>query len=141
MLRFNTMAEDPYVNLIIDEMEIVNFLTDHKAYDKLRKLEAGVKSPSRPSNLIYVDFFFDSRRKIMFLLLGDDKKLGLKFPVNLMGQDRKLNKVVLISARSSKAMIKFFSECARIDPPQQSAYFNVQYFLNQSFRRSEIPIE
>lgn len=140
MLRFNTISKDPYVNMLYDEMEIVHFLTDNKCHHRLKKLEEGVKSPSRPANLIYVDFFFDSRRKIIFLLLGDDKKLGLKF---LSARQKKIEagRVVLLSATSPRAMIKIFSECARIDPTQQSVYHNVQYFLNGAFRRSEIPIE
>jgi len=135
------MDKDPYVSLMVNEMEIVEFLTDHKAYDKLKKLEAGVKSPSRPANLIYVDFFFNTHRKVIFLLLADDKVLGLKFPKNVQKKATKIGRMVLVSATSPRAMLKFFSECARIDPPQQGVYYNVQHFLNTAFRKSEIPIE
>jgi len=139
MYTFNTIDEDPYVTLTVDEIKIVDFLTDNKAYDTLKKMEGGIKSPSRPSNLIYVDFFFNSNRNVMFLLLADNKPLGLKFPKKAKGY--KIGKMVLISSTSSKAMIKFFSECARIDPPQQGVYYNVQHFLNGAFRRSEIPVK
>ena len=141
MLRFNTMDKDPYVSIMIDEMGIIDLLTDIKAYDRLKKLEAGVKSPSRPSSLIYVDFFYDTGQKLLFLLLADDKELGLKFPQISENKEQKVGKMVLISATSTKAMLKFFSECAHIDPPQRGIYFKVQHFLNGAFRRFEIPIE
>lgn len=141
MYAFNTIDEDPYVSILFDEIKIVDFFADHKAYDKLRKMEEGIKSPSRPSNLIYVDFFFDDNRKVIFLLMADNKALGLKFPQTTARKVHKIGKMVLISATSSKALIKFFSQCARRDLPQQAVYLNIQHFLNGAFMRSEIPVK
>jgi len=140
MITFNTISQDPFVHLVIDEVKIIDFLTDHKGVNKLKKMEEGIKSPSRPPNLIYVDFFFDSNKKMLFLLMADNKKLGLKFPGE-KPKGMEVGRMVLISSTSSKALMQYFSECARLDVPQQGIYYNVQHFLSNAFRRSEIVVQ
>ena len=140
MLKFNTIYQDPQVSIIIDEVKIVDFLTDHGGIDVLKKADKGLRAPSRPSSLIYVDFFFDFEKKMLFLLLADNKELGLKFPGKNTGKN-KPDRMVLISSTSSKALLKYFSECARVDTHQQGICYNVQHFLTKAFRKNEILVE
>ena len=147
MIRFNTILIDPYVSVLFHEMSIIDFLADSgkDARQILKHMEAGVKAPDRPTNLIYVNFFFDSVKKVLFLILADDKPLKLKFAdgsvhSNKEGIDKK-TRMVLISASSSKALMQYFSECVRSDHDNRAVYYNVQSYLHGQYRKNMIPVE
>ena len=143
MIRFNTLNSDPYVSILFDENKIIEFLADSgpEARKILRRMDEGIKAPSRPSNLIYVNFFFDQTKKILFLLLADDKLLKLKFPGKIKYPEAMNTRIALISATSSQAMMKYFTECINMDDDNRSVYYNIQHFLHSQFYKNQIPIE
>jgi len=140
MLRFNTIYKDPYVNALYDDVKIIDFLSDigDSGLKIIKQMEQGIKAPDRPTNLMYVSFFFDEKKKVLFLLLADDRILGLGFP----GHDPEVNtKMVLFSASSPKALVRFFDECVSADNNNSAVYYNIQNYLHGQYRKNTIPVE
>jgi len=140
MLRFNTIYKDPSVHLITDEVKVIEVLADLPgAREIITTCERGVKDPARPPNLVYINFFH--KDGVMYLLLADNKPLGLNLPGLKQANKTLLGRICLLTATSAKALMAYFTSAVQQDPQQKGIYFSIQNYLHRRMRANQIVIE
>ena len=140
MTEFLNILKDPTVYVQIDEVKVIDGITDNLGLAGKRilaYLDRAIHDPNKSDKRIVAYFAYNSRVGELYLFLADNRPMELK-PA---GVPRKLGHIAVFIARSPMAMTEYFYECKETDPDNRKAYSDCIDYLKTQFYKNNIEIK
>lgn len=142
-MNYATFIKEPTVNIDVSEERIINNFADFGDEGKqvLRKIEKGLNNPNRHPDDVVTHFAFNPVAGEIYLILTNNKPLPFSFKWAKRGKGFKVERLIVIYARSSLALLKFLEACIQNEKPYQGFFIELSNLTRAKMIISKIPIK